>query len=197
MKKSESRYFKTAAQMDSALIQLLKKKPFEYITVSELCKTAHVNRATFYLHYENLGELLEETAMRLIDTFLSYFDADSGRLSIDFADCELDELYFIHDKYLIPYLNYIKENREVFSTASLNMKTFGFDRVYNLMFENIFSPILARFHFPEDERKYVIKFYLNGVNAVTEQWLCDGCEKSVCEIAKIISKCANPNTQNI
>ena len=54
MNKSESKYFNTATKMDLALISLLKKKPFEYITVSEICETAGVNRSTFYLHYENI-----------------------------------------------------------------------------------------------------------------------------------------------
>ena len=62
MNKSESKYFNTATKMDLALISLLKKKPFEYITVSEICETAGVNRSTFYLHYETVGDLLDETA---------------------------------------------------------------------------------------------------------------------------------------
>ena len=51
MKNYESKYFNTATKMDLSLISLLKKKPFEYITVSEICKAAGVNRSTFYLHY--------------------------------------------------------------------------------------------------------------------------------------------------
>ena len=70
MEKSNSRYFKTAKEMDLALIALLKKKSFDYITVSELCKQAAVNRTTFYLHYENLNDLLCETAQYLLDDFL-------------------------------------------------------------------------------------------------------------------------------
>ena len=59
MNKSESKYFNTAVKMDTALMSLLKKKPFEYITVRELCETAGVNRSTFYLHYENMGDFHE------------------------------------------------------------------------------------------------------------------------------------------
>ena len=61
MNKSESKYFNTAQLMDEALIALLKKKDFEFITVKEICEKAGVNRSTFYLHYENLGDLLAET----------------------------------------------------------------------------------------------------------------------------------------
>ena len=46
MNKSESKYFNTAVKFDKALLSLLEKKPFEYITVSELCVEAGVNRST-------------------------------------------------------------------------------------------------------------------------------------------------------
>ena len=79
MNKSESKYFNTAVRMDNALISLLKKKPLEYITVSELCTEAGVNRSTFYLHYETIEDILEETARYLIEEFLSYFSSDEMR----------------------------------------------------------------------------------------------------------------------
>ena len=53
MNKNESKYFNTAVKMDKALVTLLEKKDFEYITVKEICDTAGVNRSTFYLHYDN------------------------------------------------------------------------------------------------------------------------------------------------
>ena len=70
--KLESKYFNTAAKMNLALISLLKKKSLEYITVSEICKAAGVNRSTFYLHYETIGDLLNETTRYLLNDFLSY-----------------------------------------------------------------------------------------------------------------------------
>lgn len=189
MNKSESKYFNTAVKMDMALIALLKKKPFEYITVSELCETAGVNRSTFYLHYENIGDLLGETTRYLLDEFLSYFSADKKGIAFDFGDCEPQELNFICDEYLTPYLTYIKENKEIFLTALSNLKPFGFDSVYKRMFENIFDPILARFNYPEEDRKYVMMYYLNGVTAITTEWLKDGCKKPIGEISKIIQEC--------
>ena len=61
LNKNESKYFNTAVKMNMALIEILKTKPFEFITVSEICKKAGVNRSTFYLHYENTKDLLDET----------------------------------------------------------------------------------------------------------------------------------------
>lgn len=189
MNKSESKYFNTAVKMDLALISLLKKKSFEYITISELCKEAGVNRSTFYLHYETVGDLLEETARHLISEFLSYFLTEKKDISFNFTDCTLNELNFICDKYLTPYLTYIKENKEVFATALLNDKSFGFEKIYKKMFEYIFDPILERFAYPKEDRKYVMMYYLNGINAINAQWLKDGCKKSIPEVSKIIQEC--------
>lgn len=46
--------------MDDAFLSLLEEKDFEYITVKDVCTRACVNRSTFYLHYENLIDLVEE-----------------------------------------------------------------------------------------------------------------------------------------
>lgn len=189
MTKSESKYFNTAEKMDLALMSLLEKKPFEYITVSEVCKTASVNRSTFYLHYENLGDLLDETVRYLLDGFLAYFTDDKKSAVLGLKERELCELVFINEQYLTPYLNYIKDHRRVFGTALLHIKTFGFENIYKRMFDNIFNPILDRFNYPQDHRQYVMMYYLNGLHAIVLEWLKNDCDKSVKEISDIISVC--------
>ena len=47
MKTNESKYFYTAELMNSALLALLEKKDFEFITVTEITRKAGVNRSTF------------------------------------------------------------------------------------------------------------------------------------------------------
>ena len=65
----------------------------------------------------------------------------------------------------------------------------GFDDIFQKLYENIFNPILERFGYPENVRKYVMMFYLNGITAVATKWLKDGCEKSVEEVSEIVEKC--------
>lgn len=189
MNKSESKYFNTAKKMDNALISLLKEKSFEYITVSEICKKASVNRSTFYLHYENTVDLLNETARFLLDEFIAYFNIDTKSITNKFMECSLDELNFISDKYLRPYLSYIKDNKHVFLTVLSHSDSFGFNEVFQRLYENIFNPILERFDYPLDDRKYVMMFYLNGITAVVTEWLKDGCEKTIGEVSRIIYEC--------
>lgn len=189
MNKSESKYFNTAKKMDKALISLLEEKPFEYITVSEICKRAQVNRSTFYLHYENTADLLSETVRYLLDDFSAYFDVDREKITDGFRECPLDELIFISDNYLTPYLSYIRENRYVFKTVMSHPESFGFNSIFQRLYENIFNPILERFDYQVSDRKYVMKFYLNGITAIVTEWLSDECEKSIQEVSRIIHQC--------
>ena len=189
MNKNESKYFNTAIKMDDALIKLLEKKDFEYITIKEICDTAGVNRSTFYLHYENTSDLLKETTRYIINKHLAYYEIDRQRLSLQFETCRREELLFITDKYLTPYLTFIKENQRLFKVSIKQFHLMHMDQVYVDMFENIFSPILARFCVPEAERVYVMKFYLTGVFATVMEWLDKSCSDDMDTIIKVISDC--------
>ena len=106
MNKNESKYFNTALLMDEALLQLLEKKDFAFISVKEICQKAGVNRSTFYLHYENTNELLEETIERLNERFVSSFPKD---LIHTFKGKILTS-----KEFLTPYLIFVKENKRAY-----------------------------------------------------------------------------------
>ena len=189
MNRSESKYFNTAVKMDRALIALLETKDFAYITVSEICKTAGVNRSTFYLHYETVGDLLEETTRYVLDGFLSYFPADTQDAARVLQGDDLSRLNFITEQYMRPYLSYIRDNRRVFATAVANRSTLGFDRVFRKMYEQIVDPILERFDYPEIHRPYVMHFYLNGVTALVSYWLQQDCRDPIEEVMAALHTC--------
>ena len=189
MNKNESKYFNTAIRMDEALITLLEKKDFEYITIKEICDTAGVNRSTFYLHYENTSDLLKETTRYIIDKHLSYYELDKQQISLQFGTCKREKLVFVTEEYLIPYLTFIKENQRLFKVSIKEFHSMNMDEVYGRMFEHIFSPILARFCVPEIERSYVMKFYLTGVFAIVMEWLDKSCFDDMKTVVKIITDC--------
>lgn len=189
LNKSESQYFNTAVKMDRALLELLDIKDFEYITVREICERAGVNRSTFYLHYENTVDLLNESVRYMLDSFISYFPEQTVQAAHEHAVRDLSELNFISEKYLYPYLTYIKENKRIFITALNNAKSMEFEQVYRRLFRNIFDPILERFNYPRETRGYAMMFYLNGINAVVSEWIKNGCADSVEFIADVIKGC--------
>ncbi len=189
MNKNESKYFNTAVKMDNALIKILEQKEFEYITVKEVCNVAGVNRSTFYLHYNNTVDLLEETATYIIDKFFAYFPVDPKEKVRQYNDCDINELIFISPEYILPYLTFIKENQSLFKTSMKHLTAMGFGNVFNELFKNVFNPALNRFGFPEKDRVFIIKFYLTGVTAIVMEWIKNDCSEPVEDICRIIMEC--------
>lgn len=189
MNKNQSKYFNTAQKMDEALIKLLEKKDFAYITIKEICEEAGVNRSTFYLHYENTSDLLRETTRYIIDKHLAYYSMDTTGITERFENCERGELVFITAEYMTPYLTFIKENQRIFKVAIKHFNSMNFEQVYARMFTHVFNPILDRFRVPESRRVYIMKFYLTGVFAIVMEWLDKNCADEINEVVTIITDC--------
>lgn len=193
MNKSESKYFATAAKMDEAFLRLLEKKDFAYITVKELCEAAGVNRSTFYLHYETMADLLSESVSHMNEQFLAYMkknmENDEKTFVMKLKDCPLDELYLITPEYLIPYLNYIKDHRRLFRTATEHASVLSMDKNYEGMFRHIFTPILDRYGVAKQDRRYIMMFYIRGLMAIISEWLKNDCADSIEYIVSLIRRC--------
>ncbi|MGN0470825.1 MAG: TetR/AcrR family transcriptional regulator [Acutalibacteraceae bacterium] len=189
MNKSESKYFNTAVRMDEAFLELLAKKDFAYITVKEICEKAGVNRSTFYLHYETVSDLLSESVEYINAKFLNYIKHDSQEFILRLRECPVDELYLITPEYLTPYLNYIKENKRLFRTTIENATTLRLNEIYDKMFACVFTPILERFRVPEQQRKYIMSFYIRGLISIITEWVNQDCTDSVEYMISIIQKC--------
>ena len=176
--------------MDEAFLKLLEKKDFEYITVKEICEEAGVNRSTFYLHYETLSDLLTECIRHLNRQFLAYMEPGEYGVAAKLkTDCPLDELYLVTPEYLRPYLGYIKDRKRLFCTAVKNPALFQAETTYNRMFQHIFTPILERFQVPEQDRKYMMAFYVSGLMAVITEWLKADCADSVDHVIAVMQCC--------
>lgn len=189
--KSESKYFNTALRMDEALLRLLEKKDFEFITVKELCAAAKVNRSTFYLHYENTYDLLVESIEILNRRFLDSFSNLPNHVFAEtIAGMPEDKLYFITDEYLLPYLAFVKQNKTAFKAIRKRPDLFDAEKSYRNLFDTVFSPILSRFEVPADEHVYRMEFYAKGLSAVVMCWVESGCAQPAEKIAEIIKACA-------
>lgn len=58
--KENQRVRLTKTMFKNALVQLLSKKKLCDITIQELCDKAELNRTTFYKHYKNIRDILDE-----------------------------------------------------------------------------------------------------------------------------------------
>ena len=57
---TDRRIRKTKKILQDTLIELMNEKPIENITIKDLTERADLNRGTFYLHYQDIFDLLEQ-----------------------------------------------------------------------------------------------------------------------------------------
>lgn len=58
--KNNRRAQMTRLLLRTALVELMQEKPFNQITIKEICEQADLNRTTFYLHYADQFALLSD-----------------------------------------------------------------------------------------------------------------------------------------
>ena len=73
-RKMDRRTIYTRNTVKDALLELLEEQPFEKITVAALYRQAEITRATFYLHFQDINEVLDE----LLDEALMVAEAASN-----------------------------------------------------------------------------------------------------------------------
>ena len=192
MNKSESKYFNTALRMDEALIALLEEKDLEYITVKEICHQAGVNRSTFYLHYETIADLVNETLEMISRRFLSYFPQQEEDVLGNMDSRERKDLVLVTREYLLPYLRFIQDNKKVYRAAFRNPSSMQAHVRYGELKQHILGPILERFEIPASHRPYYMAYYVEGIIAIVKEWLRQDCADEVEMIAGIIESCVQP-----
>lgn len=193
MNKSESKYFNTALRMDEALIALLEVKDLKYITIKEICEKAGVNRSTFYLHYETIGDLLNETLEIINQRFLSYFSLNSSEFIDKINAQEPQDLILITQEWLLPYLRFVCDYKSIYRATFQNPNGMQADIRFRDLKKYIVSPILCKFGLPENYQPYYIAYYIEGTVAVIKEWLRHNCEEPIQIIAAIIEECVIPS----
>ena len=190
LNKSESKYYNTACLMNESLILLLEKKDYSFITVKEICEKAGVNRSTFYLHYETMNDLLSETIEYIGKKIHKKFNnkvLDKQTIK----NSKLEDLFLITPEYLLPYLEFLKENKAIYKIAYSQPNVLKEQYIVSHLFKNIFEPILDRFLVPKEEHRYMMSFYLNGMSAVMIEWIRNDCKEENQTILNILTKCLN------
>lgn len=72
-RKTDRRTLYTRQLIKDIFLDELKKKSFSKMSVSEVCKKAEINRGTFYLHYLDLNDVLD-------DIFSDFFSGTTSLL---------------------------------------------------------------------------------------------------------------------
>ena len=67
---------RTQNLLKTGLIELMQEKPVQQITVKELVEHVDLNRGTFYLHYKDIFDLLEQIEDELLENFREILNAN-------------------------------------------------------------------------------------------------------------------------
>ena len=74
-RESNSRTRRTKAALRASLAALIQEKGLAGVTVRELAARAGVNRATFYIHYHDIADLLNQTHREILSDLFAVLEA--------------------------------------------------------------------------------------------------------------------------
>ncbi len=193
MGKAETKFNNTALKMNKALFLLLEEKKFKEITVTDICNKAGVNRSTFYSHYDTTQDLLIEAKENFITAFFSGYELKAQQLEY----LSKDETNFITEKYLLPYLKFIKKNKKIYKTFIENIKTFNPNDIEKSFIKSVFIPIYKKHNITDETIiAYLARYYLSGINSIIDLWIERDCVDDYKLICEIIIMGVRPNDRN-
>lgn len=143
----------------NALMDLLKEKgSINKVSVRELCDRAELNRSTFYAHYNEPNDLLMEIETELLDATEEHLkkigeENDAGA-----------------HKYILSFLQYIKQNDKQFRTLLIDSADPEFRSRF--MQQSIIQFVEnLRIELPKELEQYIFSYILNGSTGIIIQWI--------------------------
>ena len=170
------RWIKLDKAITDTAYALLREKECDF-SVNRICETVHISLTTFHRHYKYLNDLLIKIKIEQIDIIKDLY---SGRIKRD-------------DKFFIPFLNYVKNNQELFcNTFSLYADDSEFHVTYPLK-DRHSAPLFER---QSDDymlqKLYYHTYYNAALISCVLLWLKRGCVETVEEVSKMLYDCSKP-----
>lgn len=168
----------------NALMDLLKEKgDIHKVSVRELCERADLNRSTFYAHYNEPQDLLKELEDEIIESTEEHLRKIGEENEIG------------AQKYILSFLQYIRENDKVFRTLLINAADPQFKSRF--MQHSIIKFIEnLEITFKDSTEQYIFSYILHGSTGIILQWLRSNYatdENIICELLFSINKSALMN----
>lgn len=174
---------RTRRKLCGAFWKLYSKQPVEKITVKQITDLAGYNRATFYLYYDGVRDLLEREEERLIARRADVIDEQaigtdgSGSVRINLAA-------------------FLEQTRKDAPYIAILLGPHGDPDFANKIREFASPLILALAEGGHSEGKpgeYLREFYLSGVIALVRTWLADPDPMPIDELTELIVSTFMPN----
>jgi len=173
-KKKDLRVMRTQKLIKDAFLRLIKEKGFQTITIRDIADEAMINRATFYLHYQDKYDLLEQMSNFYLQELMEVMD-----ISFHLKDGEVNVKRF--KITLKNIFENIQKNKE-FYTVMLGPN--GMSDFTEKIERHLFDKFKAHFgtlveqmklKFPTD---FLLSFISSAYIGVTKWWLNEGCNYS-------------------
>lgn len=156
---------KTISAIKIATLTLIKEKNINEISICSICKRANISRSTFYLHYENIGDLINQIEDELINPIFT--------ICCQFTTSNLKDKFIEIAKYIKThhkkYQTIIKKDADHFESRAKNRVDELMNIYFNIKNSSIFS-------------KYYYCFVINGAAGVFKAWILDDCKYDEKEI---------------
>lgn len=158
--RTDKRIIKTRLAIRTSFLKILKSKPLTEITIRELCDDALINRSTFYCHYRNPADVLEEIENELIHT--AYPDLESSEA--------------LSPASLIFKMKIYQENKETLTALLMSDQAQHLSgKLFDLLHDNVISGWKRHYVDVSDElleKAYL--FCMNGSLALFNTWAISG-----------------------
>ena len=171
----DRRIRRTKAQLCAALNQLLAEKPPEEITVTELTRLADVNRGTFYSHYKDVPDMVEQMEAELFAEFAQLMDAYSAKELRQGLGPILEDVF-----------SYIQRSFGPVPIHALKADPAFLARVKGLLREKVTREWNGLYSFTDTEqREFYLTFLVGGVVGLIQLWMEGGRTESPQKMAAL------------
>lgn len=179
------RYQRTKNNILEALIDLLKKKNFDQITVKEICDKATISRSGFYLHYTDKYDLVKKYQFELMRKGMTVFATNFGKNKRKMILEALNN--FQHEGQLLGLLISKNGSSEIKEQVKQSMRE---NAQKNML------PYLKIASENETQRRYLLSFFSNAIFGVLQEWVDTGQKESPEELVSILENFFDPLIKN-
>ena len=164
-RKTDRRTLYTKGVIKQALLELMESKSFEKITITDICKKAEINRGTYYLHYYELSEVLDE----LLDEALTDAGGLLGQLQIS-DTCSTNEC----SNSLCRMVRHSQKYKVVFLDESLTSRII--EKIADLHKAAFVAEMMNRCNINAKQAEAIFYFQINGCFAISKAGRCFDCD---------------------
>ena len=170
-------YQETELRLRQELLGFLERE--QEPTVGQLCEAAQINRSTFYRHYRDIPDLMEQTEKEI----------QKGLFRSVGSHGDFLELLESSSDALESLISYIGENRHFYRVYLKKNGDAALKDGYQLFWEKQIQPLFLAHRVESEARmRYYFAYAKSGFETVLRMWLEGGCRESPRELAGIIHK---------